>query len=196
LNDLEKFSNLINSPIVFKAFVYASAAHAAIDQRRKYTGDPYIVHPVEVCCRVSEVEHTPEMLAAALLHDTVEDTEITIENIEQMFGKIVANLVSWLTDISKPEDGNRATRKAIDRKHTHLAPKAAQTIKVADLIANTKDITEFDIHFAKVYVNEKRLLLEGMNADEKLMKEAWEMVEKFEKGIEETEEIVKKLEEE
>jgi (p)ppGpp synthase/HD superfamily hydrolase len=177
-----RVEQLIEIPLVNKAFVFASAAHAAIGQKRKYSGAPYIVHPVEVCALVSSVEdHTKEMLAGALLHDVVEDTDISIELIEAMFGLTVANHVSWLTDISKPGDGNRETRKRIDREHTWLAPKQSQTIKVADLIANTRDICEADPNFAKVYMKEKRLLLEGMNADEMLMKQAWKLIEGWEK---------------
>lgn len=179
----QRLEELIHVPLINKAFTFASAAHAAVGQRRKYTNEPYIVHPVEVCAIVSSVDdHTNEMLAAALLHDVVEDTEVTIELIEAMFGRVVMNHVSWLTDISKPGDGNRATRKKIDREHTWLAPKQSQTIKVADLIANTRDIVEHDKHFGKVYMKEKRLLLEGMNADEKLMKHAWDLLKQYEEA--------------
>lgn len=181
---VDRTEELIKIPLVNKAFTFASAAHAAVGQTRKHSGAPYIVHPVEVCAIVSTVEdHTPEMLAAALLHDTVEDTEVSHELIEAMFGKVVMNHVHWLTDISKKSDGNRKTRKAIDRAHTHAAPRQAQTIKVADLIANMRDIGEQDPHFAVVFMKEKRLLLEGMNADEKLMKAAWEILHEYEEKI-------------
>jgi hypothetical protein len=82
--------------------------------------------------------------------------------------------------VSKPTDGNRATRKAIDREHSISAPPAAQTVKVADLISNTKSITEYDPNFANVYINEKALLLEGLKkADPDLRKRAWAQVNKF-----------------
>ena len=87
-----------------------------------------------------------------------------------------------LTDISKKTDGNRETRKAIDRQHTHMAPKQSQTIKVADLIANTKDICQADESFAVVYMREKRLLLEGMDADKKLMDYAWKLITDWEES--------------
>lgn len=148
--------------IVERARVFATAAHAAVSQLRKYTHEPYIVHPAEVVGIVMTVEHTPEMLAAAWLHDVVEDTGVTIETIRAEFGNEVAELVGWLTDVSKPEQGNRATRKAIDRAHTAMAPAAAQTIKLADLISNTKSIMEHDEKFAKTYLAEKALLLEVM----------------------------------
>ena len=147
--------------LIEKARVFATAAHAAAAQLRKYTNEPYIVHPAEVFSIVSTVDGaTDEMLAAAWLHDVVEDTGVTIEVIKQMFGEEVAELVGWLTDVSRPEQGNRATRKAIDRAHTAMAPAPAQTIKLADLISNCSSIKEHDEAFAKVYFEEKRLLLE------------------------------------
>lgn len=176
------FEKQITKPLINKAFTFAFAAHAAVGQKRKYSGQPYIVHPVEVASIVATVDHTDEMLAAALLHDTVEDTQITLEQIEAFFGPVVMNYVSWLTDISKPGDGNRAIRKQIDREHTWLAPFEAQTIKVADLIANCLDITAQDPDFAVVYMKEKRLLLEGMNANTILMSQAWGLVTNFEAG--------------
>lgn len=156
-----------------KAKIFATAAHAAVAQLRKYTGEPYIVHPAEVVSIVMTVPHTDEMLAAAWLHDVVEDTGVTIETIRAEFGEEVAELVGWLTDVSRPEQGNRATRKAIDRAHTAMAPAAAQTIKLADLISNSRSIMQHDEKFAKTYLEEKRLLLEVMTkGDPTLMEEA------------------------
>jgi (p)ppGpp synthase/HD superfamily hydrolase len=146
--------------LVLKARTFAVAAHAAAAQLRKYTNEPYIVHPAEVMSIVSTVPHTTAMLAAAWLHDVVEDTGVTIEIIKSEFGEEVAELVGWLTDVSRPEQGNRATRKAIDRAHTAMAPAEAQTIKLADLISNCTSIKEHDEAFAKIYFEEKRLLLE------------------------------------
>src|SRR3546814_15231434 len=74
------------SPLVSKALAYAAAAHGSIDHVRKYTGEPYIHHPIEVMEIVSSVPHTEDMLAAALLHDTIEDTSVTQEDINREFG--------------------------------------------------------------------------------------------------------------
>lgn len=159
--------------IVERARVFATAAHAAVGQLRKYTFEPYIVHPAEVASIVSTVPHTEAMLAAAWLHDTVEDTGVTIEVIRAEFGTEVAELVGWLTDVSRPEAGNRAHRKALDRAHTASSPADAQTVKLADLIANTRSIMAHDESFAKIYLEEKRLLLAVMNkGDATLMVEA------------------------
>lgn len=142
-----------------RALAFAKAAHESVDQRRKYTGEPYIVHPVAVAELVKSVPHTEEMVAAALLHDVVEDTPVSIEQVEDEFGHEVATLVSWLTDVSRPEDGNRATRKSRDLEHTRHAPAAAKTIKLADLIDNTRTIKAHDPAFWKVYRREKLALL-------------------------------------
>jgi (p)ppGpp synthase/HD superfamily hydrolase len=159
--------------MVERARVFATAAHAAVKQVRKYTFEPYIVHPAEVAGIVATVPHTDEMLAAAWLHDTVEDTGVSIVDIQVEFGNEVASLVGWLTDVSKPEDGNRAVRKAIDREHTEAAPAGAQTVKLADLIANTRSIVKHDVAFARTYLEEKRLLLAVMTrADVGLMARA------------------------
>ena len=149
--------------LVEHARMFAHGAHFAVGQLRKYTNEPYIVHPFEVAQIVATVPGaTEEMIAAAWLHDVVEDTGVTLDQVHLLFGANVAKLVFWLTDVSKPEDGNRAARKAIDRAHIAAAPAEAQSIKLADLISNTKSIMAHDEAFAKVYLEEKRLLLEVM----------------------------------
>lgn len=144
--------------LVTKAREFATQAHAG--QKRKYSGQPYIVHPIAVAELVATVTEDQEVIAAALLHDTVEDTPVTIDEIEACFGPRVAALVSDLTDVSRKEDGNRAARRAIDRAHTALASPDAKTIKLCDLIDNTRTIVRDDPGFARIYMAEKRLMLE------------------------------------
>lgn len=150
---------------------FAVAAHASIGQQRKYTGEPYIAHPAAVVELVRSVPHTQAMLAAAWLHDTVEDTPVTLADIEREFGAEVAALVEQLTDVSRPQDGNRRVRKAIDRAHTALASPEAKTIKLADLIENSRSILEFDPGFARVYLVEKAALLEVLQEGDKTLLE-------------------------
>lgn len=159
------------------ALSFASKAHA--NQRRRYTDEPYIVHPIAVAEIVRSVPHTPEMIAAALLHDVVEDTPVELEQIRNEFGDKVADLVDWLTDASKPSDGNRAVRKAIDRRHSAAAPAEAQTIKLADVIDNTHTISARDPDFWRVYRREKLALLEVMRlGDSTLMARALALCER------------------
>ena len=149
---------MMKSAKIKKAAIFAANAHTG--QIRKYTGQPYIVHPAEVAKLVSMVTDDEDMVCASFLHDVVEDTNCTIEQIADLFGDKVAYLVAGLTDISKPEDGNRNTRKQIDREHTASGSPEIHTIKLADLISNTKSIVEHDPDFAVVYLKEKELLLQ------------------------------------
>tara|TARA_R110000764_G_scaffold4541_12_gene18537 strand:+ start:4251 stop:4793 length:543 start_codon:yes stop_codon:yes gene_type:complete len=138
---------------------YATAAHGAIQQRRKYTGDPYIVHPTRVAITVVRYGGDANMQCAAYLHDVVEDTGVTIVDIQDMFGVEIAQIVDGLTDVSLPTDGYRAVRKAIDREHSANASYAAQFVKCADIIDNSSDISENDLKFAAVYRKEMTALL-------------------------------------
>lgn len=155
--------SIMSHPLVLQAVEFATQGHAAVNQLRKYSQLPYIVHPLAVMDILLEhcsQEVTPEMLAAAACHDLVEDTHITLDDVRQALGDDVAELVFWLTDVSRPEMGNRRTRKALDNAHTAAAPVAAKNIKIADVIHNVKDITENDPGFAKVYIREKQALID------------------------------------
>jgi (p)ppGpp synthase/HD superfamily hydrolase len=156
-----------------QAVQFADSAHRSVGQTRKYTGEPYINHPVAVLQILEQHCSTPvtvEMKAAAILHDVVEDTPVTLEQVQDNFGIAVAELVDWLTDVSKPSDGNRRTRKALDVAHTASAPVAAKNVKLADLIHNAVDITQHDPDFARVWLREKRALLEVLgDADPSLL---------------------------
>ena len=146
-----------------RAIIFATLAHSG--QKRKYTGEPYVHHPLGVANILRTVPHTESMIVAAILHDVVEDTDVTIKRVRESFGDNVANLVYFLTDISREGDGNRSFRKEIDRRHIACAPIQAKTIKLADLIHNSESIVEHDEDFAKVYMREKRLLLDEALVD-------------------------------
>lgn len=148
--------------MILEAKMFATAAHAAIGQKRKYSGDDYIVHPQRVAAIVEKHGGSDEMIAAAWLHDTVEDTDVTPILITKMFGVDVADIVEGLTDISLPDDGNRAKRKSIDRMHSANASTEAQFVKCADIVDNSWDIAENDLSFAKVYKSEVFLLLHAL----------------------------------
>lgn len=171
--------------LVDRARKCAVSAHSALDHRRKYTNEPYQEHLAAVARMVEETAGTPEMIAAAWLHDSVEDTATTLEDIEEAFGDDVATLVSELTDVSTLQDGNRAKRKALDRAHIAQASPEAKTIKLADLIDNARSIEEHDPRFAKTFMREKQLLLEVLKeGDPKLFAEAGEIVRQYFSGRE------------
>ena len=164
-----------DTPLINKAKMLAGKAHEG--QFRKYSGLPYIVHPIEVATIVQTVEHSEEMIAAALLHDVVEDTDYSFEDIAKEVSPEVADLVKGLTDVSNPEDGNRKVRKAIDKDHLAEQNAEVQTIKLADVISNSQDIKANDPKFAKVYIEEMKALLEVLTkGDNTLYAKAKEIV--------------------
>lgn len=159
--------------LVARASTYATSAHARIQHLRKYSGQPYDVHLRAVAKLVATVSSDPAVIAAAWLHDVVEDTPATFEEIGRAFGEEVAALVRELTDVSRPADGNRAVRKERDRQHLAGVSPRAKTVKLADIIDNSEDICRHDPHFGRVYVKEARALLEVLGeGDPQLFRQA------------------------
>ena len=160
------------------AEAFATAAHAG--QKRKYTGGRYIHHCFNVAQILRSIAITDEeILSAAILHDTLEDTKVSMADIHYFFGTKVARIVKELTDVSTKEDGNRAERKQKDLEHLAKASPEAQTIKLADFIDNTSTIVAHDPEFAKVYLLEKKALLKVLTKGDKgLHKLATEICER------------------
>jgi hypothetical protein len=149
--------------LVLRARDFAISAHNNMNHRRKYTDAPYSTHLQNVVNLVALVSDDEEILAGAWLHDVVEDTPATLEEVEAAFGKSVAHLVDCLTDVSRPSDGNRSVRKGIDRRHLAKADARAKNIKLADLIDNCRDICKHNKRFAKVYLQEMAALLQVLS---------------------------------
>lgn len=151
---------------------FARLAHEG--QKRKYTGEPYINHPFAVAAKVKEIGGSMEMQAAAYLHDVLEDTDVSVEELGQFLFCAVAvkdsaedilDMVIDLTDefeTVKYPDLNRKTRKAMEADRLSKVSADAQTVKYCDLFDNTISITEYDPKFSKVYLKEKAVLLEAM----------------------------------
>jgi hypothetical protein len=150
----------VMNDLISQAKTFATQAHRRIHQVRKYTGKPYDVHLKKVAEIVREVVQDPVVIAAAWLHDVVEDTPATLDEVERIFGHSVAELVEQLTDISLPSDGNRDRRVALNREHTARASFNAKTVKLADLIDNCRDICKHDPRFAPTFLTEMAVLLE------------------------------------
>ena len=158
------------------AMAFSKAAHLAVGQVRKYTGEPYHTHPFIVANIVKDVGGSNTMICAALLQDVVEDTHIKQVDLDAEFGMEISNLVFWVTDTQTHADGNRATRKARECRKLSEAPPEAQTIKLADLIHNSQSIFQCDPKFALVYLKEKRAILEVMTLGHpELYRQAWEI---------------------
>lgn len=161
--------------LTVRAEAFARAAHGGQGQVRKYTGDPYAVHLEAVAARVATVPaSSEEMVAAAWLHDVLEDVPgVTPEQLEAQFGAAVRDLVVELTDVSRPEDGNRRVRKALDRDHLAQASAAGQTIKLADLLDNAVSILAHDRAFSTTFLREMAELVQVMpHGDPDLRQEA------------------------
>jgi guanosine-3',5'-bis(diphosphate) 3'-pyrophosphohydrolase len=153
--------------LILQAKDFAFRAHDSIGQVRKYSGRPYIEHPERVAAIVSEVTNDSEIIAAAWLHDVLEDVaparpEFNGEVILQIFGPVVHGYVVDLTDQFVKEaypNLNRKQRKGLERERIGKIHVNSKTVKLADLLDNSSDITENDADFARVYLREKGEML-------------------------------------
>lgn len=149
---------------MLSAFQFAAGAHNGCNHKRKYTHEPYINHCIDVADMVYDLpDSTAEMVAAAYLHDTLEDTDVTYDQLVALFGVSVAQLVLELTN--QYEDSlalNRPQRKEKERARLVRISPQAQTIKYADIIDNVPSIAKYDHGFARVYLPEKEQALRVM----------------------------------
>lgn len=143
------------------------ALHAHEGQTRKYTGEPYIVHPIAVADLVSTVSSDEQTIAAAYLHDVIEDThgseDAARRAVLDSFGDDVTRLVDELTDVftkARYPKLNRAARKEKERERLAGVSFQAKTIKLADVACNSHDIARQNSTFAPVYLKEKEAFLE------------------------------------
>lgn len=173
---------MTNFQLITSANHLAIASHG--DQKRKYDGAPYMTHCARVAHTVSMIDQaTAEMVAAALLHDTLEDTQTQIVEIENATNDIVVAAVLGLTDkftkLAHPHL-NRAQRKQLERERYGGLPTLRweiQTIKLADCLDNLMDIETHDPQFAITYKEEIRLLMPHLNnGDKDLWKLLWKVL--------------------
>lgn len=181
-----EYKDMLYDDMYDNAFEYAYFKH--LNQRRKWTDERYINHPINVQQIMCEHMNTTDIygwfdrleeaniFSACLLHDTVEDTDATFIDIEEKFGIYVRNLVYWLTNVFTPEMGNRAYRKKVDLQHILQAPIEAICIKLADVIDNCSNIvksekfyndnlrkvTELPSTFSEKYLKEKKTFLKAL----------------------------------
>lgn len=131
----------IDTELLDRAIIFAVKAHAGTERRGK--GFPYIVHPMEAMEIVATMTPDLELLAAAALHDTVEDTDVTVEQICQEFGERVASLVAAESDvvmegISDEDSWHARKQAAIDR--LAKAPHDAKIVALGDKLSNMRAI--------------------------------------------------------
>lgn len=135
-------------PQIETARVVAMAAHGAVGQIRRYTGEPYWKHPEMVAKLVSQRTHgnRPVLVAVAWLHDVLEDTQLTAAFIREVFGPVVAKHVIELTDVRVSDKKSQNALTNIAR--LTLVSEDAMLVKLCDIEANTSCITsEYNDHF-------------------------------------------------
>jgi len=158
-------------PLLEQVRDFAHRAHGK--QTRKYTPEPYIMHPVRVMelCRAYQADMP--MLAAALLHDVLEDTPVNRQGMKDFLASIMdapqaartLQLVVELTDVytrAAYPRWNRRRRKAMETERLEKTSPAAQTVKYADIVDNCTEIAHHDPDFARVFLRECKALLKKM----------------------------------
>ena len=131
----------LNTEVLDRALIFAVKAHSGTERRGK--GYPYIVHPLEAVEIVATMTNDQELLAAAALHDTVEDTDVTLEQIRAGFGERVAALVAAESDempagISEEDSWHSRKQAAIDR--LAQASLEAKMVALGDKLSNMRAI--------------------------------------------------------
>ena len=137
----------LDTSLLDRAIIFAVRAHAGTERRGK--GFPYIVHPLEAVEIVATMTRDQELLAAAALHDTVEDTDVTIEQIRAEFGDRIASLVASESDtfeagVSEEQSWHARKQAAIDRlaRASHDAKIVALGDKLSNMRAIARDYAQ------------------------------------------------------
>ncbi|ACU62371.1 HD domain-containing protein [Chitinophaga pinensis] len=167
---------------------FAGQAHGS--QRRKFADEPYINHPVRVMEICGKYTSDLPVLSAALLHDVLEDTAVTTEELSAWLYKTLSSadadrtlkLTVELTDIYVKKDyphWNRRKRKQMEATRLSQISAAGQTIKYADIVDNANDITTADTDFISTFLHECRQLLKVMEkGNPALRQQAMDIVNK------------------
>lgn len=161
------------------ASVFAKAVHRK--QIRKLSGDPYWFHLQRVAKTVEDYNLGEYMICAAWLHDTIEDTGVTEEQLRATFPDEIVDLVVEMTDVVQKKDGNRAFRHKLKLARLATISDNGQTLKLADRIDNFDDYLKDDPDYLEaVYGPETEDLLKVLNrGDIRLQKLLGEKIEAF-----------------
>jgi (p)ppGpp synthase/HD superfamily hydrolase len=171
---------------ILRAARFASLKH--VSQKRKgAAGEPYLNHLIEVAELVSTAltEADTNLIVAALLHDTIEDTRTTKEELVQEFGADVASLVAEVTD---DKSLPKAERKRLQIEHApHLSPRA-QIIKIADKISNLRSILftppeDWDLRRRREYFAWAERVVAGCTAPNELLKAEFQRIVRQADGV-------------
>ena len=141
--------NMLDFELINKAIYWARKYHG--DQKRK-SGEPYYSHPLEVAYMISKYNLKTDVIVASILHDTVEDTEVTVEMIEGTFGTRIAEMVDRLTR-DRP-DGSKLSVEHIINNAYYLKDKEVLLIKLFDRFHNIQTIESMSIEKTKQIITE------------------------------------------
>jgi guanosine-3',5'-bis(diphosphate) 3'-pyrophosphohydrolase len=144
--------------LINRAYVFSVQKHGS---QKRASGDPYFSHPIEVAGLMTDLKMDVETIITALLHDTVEDTLTTIEEIERMFGPKVAEMVDGVTKLSKIEAQTESERAAENLRKFLLAMSndlRVLLVKLADRLHNMRTL-----HFISSAEKRKRIARETMD---------------------------------
>ncbi len=134
-------NNPLNTEILDRAITFAVKAHAGTERRGK--GFPYIVHPMEAMEIVSTMTSDQELLAAAALHDTIEDTDVTVEQLRVLFGERIASIVAAESDSvieGMNEEESWHTRKLEGIERLRRASRDIKVVALGDKLSNMRSI--------------------------------------------------------
>lgn len=129
-----------DSDLICRAYAYGAAAH---DGQLRRSGEPYFTHPIEVAVMIAEQRLDDATIVTALLHDTVEDTQSTHNEVVRLFGEEIANLVGGVTKLTKLQLASKETRQAEDFRKLFLAMSAdirVLLVKLSDRLHNMRTI--------------------------------------------------------
>ena len=127
----------MNTDLFDRAAKFAIDAHRGAERKGK--GYPYILHPMEAAGIVASISNDPDLLAAAILHDTIEDTNVTIEQVRQEFGERVATLVYSETS-HLPHEAPWRERKQAQVDAIAAAPRDSKIVAIGDKLSNLRTI--------------------------------------------------------
>jgi GTP pyrophosphokinase len=139
----DKVASYIEKPdleLIQKAYIFAAQAHAG---QTRLSGEPYLSHPLSVANVLADMTLDEATVAAGLLHDTVEDTKATIDEIEELFGEEVADIVDGVTKISKMQFESKAVAQAENIRKMILAMAEdirVLMVKLADRLHNMRTL--------------------------------------------------------
>ncbi len=137
---------------------FAKKKHAG--QTRKFTNEPYIEHPLRVAEILKNYNVENDLLIVACLHDTIEDTDATYDEIKEQFGKKIADFVKELTKDQNEIDKIGKTEHLI--KKINLMSKNALTVKLADRLDNVNGLPKTDQEFIKKYATQTKKIINNL----------------------------------